>query len=108
MQRSRGFNQFDVVDAAISYFGANNFLDASIRQLALSADIRCGILYNAFGGDKRSLFRSAFVHSVERSFRRAIVPVPAQLSPFRKIERFLAQAVDTCVHPARSDARLLL
>ncbi|MBP0594191.1 TetR/AcrR family transcriptional regulator [Paraburkholderia sp. LEh10] len=100
MPRRREFNEFDVIDAAISYFGADDFLDASMRKNALRADVSCGSLYNSFG-DKRSLFRSALVQSVERSFRRAIEADPPQLSPFRKIERFF-------VHPARSDARLLI
>ncbi|WP_193727948.1 TetR/AcrR family transcriptional regulator [Paraburkholderia franconis] len=107
MPRPREFNEFDVIDAAISYFGANNFLDASMRKLALRADVSCGSLYNAFG-DKRSLFRSALVQSVERSFRPTIESEQAQLSPFRKIERFFAEAVDTCAHPTRNDAKLLL
>ncbi|TXC81094.1 TetR/AcrR family transcriptional regulator [Paraburkholderia azotifigens] len=106
MLSPREFNKFDVIDAAFSYFGEDNFLDASMRKLAHCADMSCGSLYNAFA-DKRSLFRSTLVHSVERSFGRAIVAEPAQLSPFSKIELFFAQAVDTYVHPARSDARLL-
>ena len=107
MPRPREFNEFDVIDAAISYFGENNFLDASMRELAFRADVSCGSLYNAFG-DKRSLFRSALVHSVERNFRRAVEDEELQLSPFHKIERFFDEAVDTCAHPARNDARLLL
>jgi TetR/AcrR family transcriptional repressor of nem operon len=107
MPRSLQFNEFDVIDAAISYFGASNFLDASMRKLALHADVSCGSFYNAFG-DKQSLFRSALVQSVERSFRPAIDNDQLQLSPFRKIERFFAEAVDTCAQPARNDARLLL
>lgn len=105
--RPREFNDFDVVDAAISYFGANKFLNASMRKLALHADVSCGSPYNAIG-DKRSLFRSAFVQSVKRSFRPAIGSEQPQLSPFRKIERFFAETVETCAHPARNDARLLL
>jgi TetR/AcrR family transcriptional repressor of nem operon len=107
MPRPRQFNEFDVIDAAIAYFGANNFLNASMRKLALHADVSCGSLYNAFG-DKQSLFRSALVRSVDRSFRPKIHSDQRQLSPFRKIGRFFAEAVDTCLHPARDDGRLLL
>lgn len=107
MPRPRQFNEFDVVNAAISYFGANNFPNASMRNLALHADVSCGSLYNAFG-DKRSLFRRALIQSVQRIFRPTMDSEQLQLSPFGKIERFFAEAVETCTHPARNDARLLL
>jgi|GEM_PF-5892219 len=107
MPRAREFNESDVIDAAISYFGAYNFLDASMRKLALHANVSCGSLYNAFG-DKRSLYRNALVRSIERSFPPPFDDEQPQRSPFRNIERFFAAAVDTCSHPVRNDARLLL
>ncbi|BDC45147.1 TetR/AcrR family transcriptional regulator [Paraburkholderia terrae] len=94
-----------VIDAAISYFDANNFQDASMRKLALRVNVSCGSLYNTYGV-KRSLFGSALVQSAERSFRNAMEAEPTQPSPLRKVERFFAQSVDTCGHLARSDARL--
>lgn len=107
MPRPRQFNEFDVIDTAISYFGENDFLNSSMRKLAVRAGVSCGSLYNAFG-DKQSLFRRALVQSVDRSFRPAIDIDQNQLSPFCTIERFFAEAIDTCTHPARNDGRLLL
>jgi TetR/AcrR family transcriptional repressor of nem operon len=105
MPRPRELNEFDVVDAAFRSFGASNFPDAPMRKLAFYADVNYESLYNAFAG-QQSLLRSGFVECVERSFRRATRSEQPQLSPFSKIERFVAEAVEACAQSARNGARL--
>jgi hypothetical protein len=84
------FYGFDVIDAAIIYFGANNLRNASVHILALHAGVSCASHYNAFG-DKPSSFRSSLAQTVARSFRHAIEAELTELTPLRKIERFFVQ-----------------
>ncbi|MFP3556164.1 TetR/AcrR family transcriptional regulator [Paraburkholderia sp. SIMBA_049] len=107
MPRPRQFTESDFIDVAISYFSANSFKNASMRKLALRADVSCGSLYNAFG-NKQSMFRRALIRSVDRSFRPGIQSDQHRLSPLPTIERFFAEAIQAYAQPAKNDGRLLL
>jgi TetR/AcrR family transcriptional regulator, transcriptional repressor for nem operon len=61
MVRPREFDEAMVLEAAMNCFWAQGFGQTSVRDLAERMGITGASLYNAFG-DKRSLYRQAFVH----------------------------------------------
>lgn len=88
MPRPQQFNAFDVIDAAISYFGEYSYLNASLWRLVLHTDVSCGSLYTSFG-DRKSLFRHAPVQSMDRSFISATHCDQHQPPPFHTIVALL-------------------
>ena len=60
MARPREFDETSVLEAAMNCFWAQGFEQTSVRDLAERMGITGASLYNAFG-DKRSLYRQAFV-----------------------------------------------
>ena len=72
MARPREFDATMVLEAAMNCFWAQGFEQTSVRDLAEQMGITGASLYNAFG-DKRSLYRQAFISS---SSRRCVTALP--------------------------------
>jgi AcrR family transcriptional regulator len=68
MARPREFDETTVLEAAMNCFWAHGFEQSSVRDLAEGMGITGASLYNAFG-DKRSLYRQAFVHYLAQTVR---------------------------------------
>src|SRR6201984_2073909 len=68
MARPREFDEATALKAAMNCFWAQGYELTSVRELAEQMGITGASLYNAFG-DKRSLYRQAFVHYLAQTVR---------------------------------------
>src|SRR4029077_18297143 len=86
MARPREFVETTVLEAAMNCFWAQGFEQTSVRELAERMGITGASLYNAFG-DKRSLYRQAFIHYTpqkgrDRVARRETLPPALAIRTF--------------------------
>lgn len=88
MARPREFDEDAVLTAAMSCFWARGYEATSVRDLLQVTGVTGASLYNAFG-DKRSLYRKALDHYVDRSIADRIRRCEA-LPPRDAIEVFFA------------------
>ncbi len=88
MARPREFDGDAVLTAAMTCFWARGFEATSVRDLLQATGITGASLYNAFG-DKRSLYRKALDHYVDRSIADRIRRCEA-LPPRDAIDSFFA------------------
>jgi AcrR family transcriptional regulator len=90
MARPREFDETTVLEAAMNRFWAQGFEQTSVRDLAEQMGITGASLYNAFG-DKRSLYRQAFVHYLAQTARDRVARLdklpPAQAILLRRDHR---------------------
>src|SRR5208283_5324215 len=86
MARPREFDETAVLEAAMNCFWAQGFEQTSVRDLAQRMGITGASLYNAFG-DKRSLYRQAFVYYLTQSVRDRIARFK-KLSPAMAVRAF--------------------
>jgi len=80
MARPREVDEQVVLDAPLVQFWSNGYESTSTRDLAQSMVITGASLYNAFG-DKRSLYRRALQHYVERSLEERLSSTRATARP---------------------------
>jgi TetR/AcrR family transcriptional repressor of nem operon len=95
MARPREFDETTVLEAAMECFWARGFGQTSIRDLAMQMGITGASLYNAFG-DKRSLFRQAFVHYLAQTVRDRVARLEP-LPPLTAIRTFFEEIIDRSV-----------
>jgi TetR/AcrR family transcriptional regulator, transcriptional repressor for nem operon len=95
MARPREFDEATVLEAAMHCFWARGFGQTSIRDLAAEMGITGASLYNAFG-DKRSLYREAFVHYLAQTVRDRVARLE-KLPPLTAIRRFFEEIIDRSV-----------
>ena len=93
MARHREFDEAVVLDAAIQCFWVRGYEATSVRDLAERMGITGASLYNAFG-DKRSLYRRALDHYVERSFGDRVRRFEGRLPPREVIGAFFAEITE--------------
>ena len=67
MARPKEFDESEALNAAIQCFWSRGYEATSVRDLADAMGISGPSLYNTFG-DKRTLYRQALDHYVERGF----------------------------------------
>ncbi|CAB3749229.1 TetR family transcriptional regulator [Burkholderia sp. MSh2] len=96
MARPREFDESAALDAAVYRFWVHGYEATSVRELAQDMGITGASLYNAFG-DKRSLFRRALSHYVERSFGDRQSRLEATLPPREIIKGFFREIIDRSV-----------
>jgi TetR/AcrR family transcriptional regulator, transcriptional repressor for nem operon len=100
MARPREFDEATVLEAAMNCFWAQGFGQTSVRDLAEQMGITGASLYNAFG-DKRSLYRQAFVHYLAQTVRDRVARLE-KLPPVVAIRTFfdeiIAKSVDDEQH----------
>jgi TetR/AcrR family transcriptional regulator, transcriptional repressor for nem operon len=95
MARPREFDETTVLEAAMQCFWARGFGQTSIRDLAEQMGITGASLYNAFG-DKRSLYRQAFVHYLAQTVRDRVARLE-KLPPLTAIRAFFEEIIDRSV-----------
>ncbi|WP_137909980.1 MULTISPECIES: TetR/AcrR family transcriptional regulator [unclassified Burkholderia] len=96
MARPREFDESAALDAAVYRFWIHGYEATSVRDLAQDMGITGASLYNAFG-DKRTLFRRALSHYVERSFGDRQSRLEATLPPREIIKGFFREIIDRSV-----------
>lgn len=106
MARPREFEETVVLDAAMNRFWAHGYELTSVRDLAASMGITGASLYNAFG-DKRSLYRRALSHYVERSVRDRIVRL-SELPPLPAVQAFFDEIIERSVGDAECRGCMLV
>jgi TetR/AcrR family transcriptional repressor of nem operon len=95
MARPREFDETAVLEAAMNCFWARGFEQTSVRDLAERMGITGASLYNAFG-DKRSLYRKAFVHYLEQTVRDRVARLE-KLPPALAIRTFFDEIIERSI-----------
>jgi len=95
MARPREFDETRVLEAAMNRFWAQGFEQTSVRDLAAQMGITGASLYNAFG-DKRSLYRQAFVHYLAQTVRDRVARLD-KLPPTQAIQTFFDEIIERSV-----------
>jgi len=95
MARPREFDETTVLEAAMNCFWAQGFEQTSVRGLAERMGITGASLYNAFG-DKRSLYRQAFVHYLAQTVRDRVARLE-KLRPALAIRTFFDEIIERSV-----------
>ena len=95
MARPREFDETAVLEAAMNCFWARGFEQTSVRDLAEQMGITGASLYNAFG-DKRSLYRQAFVHYLEQTVHDRVARLE-KLPPALAIRTFFDEIIERSV-----------
>jgi TetR/AcrR family transcriptional repressor of nem operon len=106
MARPREFDEVAVLDTAMRCFWERGYEATSVRDLAKSMGITGASLYNAFG-DKRSLYRQALDHYVERSFVDRVGRFE-QLPPREAIGSFFNEIVERSLEDAQRKGCMLV
>jgi TetR/AcrR family transcriptional repressor of nem operon len=95
MARPREFDETTVLEAAMNCFWAQGFEQTTVRDLAERMGITGASLYNAFG-DKRSLYRQAFVHYLAQTVRDRVARLE-KLQPLAAIRTFFDEIIERSV-----------
>ena len=95
MARPREFDETTVLEAAMNCFWAQGFEQTSVRDLAQRMGITSASLYNAFG-DKRSLYRRAFVHYLAQTVRDRVARLE-KLAPAMALANFFDEIIERSV-----------
>jgi TetR/AcrR family transcriptional repressor of nem operon len=95
MARPREFDETAVLEAAMNCFWAQGFEQTSVRDLAERMGITGASLYNAFG-DKRSLYRQAFVHYLAETVRARVARLE-KLPAATAVRAFFEEIIDRSV-----------
>ena len=96
MARPREFDGATALEAAMNCFWAQGFEQTSVRDLAERMGITGASLYNAFG-DKRSLYRQAFVHYLAQTVRDRVARLE-KLPPLMAIQAFFDEIIERSVN----------
>jgi TetR/AcrR family transcriptional repressor of nem operon len=95
MARPREFDETAVLEAAMNCFWSQGFEQTSVRDLSERMGITGASLYNAFG-DKRSLYRQAFLHYLEQTVHDRVARLE-QLPPAVAIRTFFDEIVERSI-----------
>lgn len=96
MARPREFDETAVLQAAMNRFWAKGFEQTSVRDLAEQMGITGASLYNAFG-DKRSLYRQAFIYYLAESVRDRVARLE-KLPPALAIRTFFDEIIERSIN----------
>lgn len=92
MARPRALDEAVALDAAIQCFWSRGYEATSVRDLADAMGIAGPSLYNT-SGDKRTLYRRALDHYVERGFCDRVRRFESQLAPRAAIGAFVDEVI---------------
>jgi TetR/AcrR family transcriptional repressor of nem operon len=106
MARPREFDETAVLEAAMNCFWAQGFEQTSVRNLAERMGITGASLYNAFG-DKRSLYRQAFVYYLAQTVRDRIARLE-KLPPAMAVRAFFEEIIERSVDDKQRRGCLLV
>lgn len=93
MARPREFDEGAALEAAIQCFWSRGYEATSVRDLANAMGIAGPSLYNTFG-DKRTLYRQALDHYVERGFCDRVRRFESELAPRAAIGAFFDEIIE--------------
>lgn len=93
MARPKAFDEAAALDAAIQCFWSRGYEATSVRDLADAMGIAGPSLYNTFG-DKRTLYRRALDHYVQRGFCDRVRRFETQLAPRAAIGAFFDEIIE--------------
>jgi TetR/AcrR family transcriptional regulator, transcriptional repressor for nem operon len=96
MARPREFDEATALEAAMNCFWAQGYELTSVRDLAEQMGITGASLYNAFG-DKRSLYRQAFIHYLAQTVRDRVTrleKLPSALAIRTFFDEIIERSVD--------------
>ena len=106
MARPREFDETTVLEAAMNCFWAQGFEQTSVRDLAEWMGITGASLYNAFG-DKRSLYRRAFVYYVAQTVHDRVARLE-KVPPALAIRTFFDEIIERSVDDERRRGCMLV
>ena len=106
MARPREFDETTVLEAAMNCFWAQGFEQTSVRDLAEWMGITGASLYNAFG-DKRSLYRRAFVYYLAQTVHDRVARL-GKLPPALAIRTFFDEIIERSVDDERRRGCMLV
>jgi len=106
MARPREFDETTVLEAAMNCFWAQGFEQTSVRDLAEWMGITGASLYNAFG-DKRSLYRRAFVYYLAQTVHDRVARLE-KLPPALAIRTFFDEIIERSVDDERRRGCMLV
>jgi TetR/AcrR family transcriptional repressor of nem operon len=106
MARPREFDETEVLEAAMNCFWAQGFGQTSVRDLVERMGITGASLYNAFG-DKRSLYRQAFIYYLAQSVRERIARLE-KLPPATAVRAFFEEVIERSVDDKQHRGCLLV
>jgi TetR/AcrR family transcriptional regulator, transcriptional repressor for nem operon len=106
MARPREFDETTVLEAAMNCFWAQGFEQTSVRDLAERMRITGASIYNAFG-DKRSLYRQAFVYYLAQTVRDRIARLE-KLPPATAVRAFFEEIIERSVDDKRRRGCMLV
>jgi TetR/AcrR family transcriptional repressor of nem operon len=95
MARPREFDETTVLEAAMNCFWVKGFERTSVNDLTERMGITGASLYNAFG-DKRSLYRKAFVYYLAQTVRDRVARLE-KLPPVSAIRGFFDEIIERSV-----------
>ena len=106
MARPREFDETTALEAAMNCFWAQGFEQTSVRDLAEWMGITGASLYNAFG-DKRSLYRRAFVYYLAQTVHDRVARL-GKLPPALAIRTFFDEIIERSVDDERRRGCMLV
>jgi TetR/AcrR family transcriptional repressor of nem operon len=95
MARPREFDETTVLEAAMNCFWVKGYERTSVNDLTQRMGITGASLYNAFG-DKRSLYRQAFIHYLAQTVRDRVARLE-KLEPVSAIRGFFDEIIERSV-----------
>jgi TetR/AcrR family transcriptional regulator, transcriptional repressor for nem operon len=96
MTRPREFDERAALDAAVAAFWAKGYEGTSTRDLTACTGLSPSSMYAAFG-DKRTFFRRALDHYLDRTLRDKIARLEAAASPGLAIAGFFDDVVERSI-----------
>ncbi|MFM0646061.1 TetR/AcrR family transcriptional regulator [Paraburkholderia bryophila] len=96
MARPRGFDEYEVLEAASAAFWSKGYEATSTRDLAKSTGLTQPSLYNAFG-DKRGLYLRALEHYLEHTLRERINRLETTMTAAQRVTMFFHEIIERAI-----------
>jgi TetR/AcrR family transcriptional repressor of nem operon len=93
MARPRGFDEYEVLEAATAAFWSKGYEATSTRDLVKSTGLTQPSLYNAFG-DKRGLYLRALEHYLEHTLRERINRLETTMTAAQRVTMFFHETIE--------------
>ncbi|NYH15734.1 TetR/AcrR family transcriptional regulator [Paraburkholderia bryophila] len=96
MARPRGFDEYEVLEAATAAFWSKGYEATSTRDLVKSTGLTQPSLYNAFG-DKRGLYLRALEHYLEHTLRERINRLETSMTAAQRVTMFFHEIIERAI-----------
>lgn len=94
--RPRGFEEDQVLDAAMNTFWNQGYEGTSLKDLCSATGLHKGSLYQAFG-DKHELFLKSLKYYMEQSFKEVAASAYLHDSPMANLRSLLNEITIKCI-----------